>query len=56
MKADLAAAERTVADLGPGVSRGGIARESDLTFVSVRHASSFAGRGVCISGGGQSDV
>ena len=56
MKADLAAAERTAADFGPGVIRGGAARESDLTFVSIRHASTFAGRGVRISGGGQSDV
>jgi hypothetical protein len=56
MKADLAAAERTIADFGPGVSRGGIARVSDLTFVSIRSASTFAGRGVRISGGGQSDV
>ena len=56
MKADLAAAERTTADLGPGVIRGGAARESDLTFVSIRNASSFAGRGVRVYGGGQSDV
>jgi hypothetical protein len=56
MKADLAAAERTLAEVGPGVTRGDAARESDLTFVSIRNASSFAGRGVRVSGGGQSDV
>jgi hypothetical protein len=56
MKADLATAACTLAEFGPGVSRGGLARESDLTFVSIRNASSFAGRGVRVSGGGQSDV
>lgn len=41
MKADLAPAERTSPRDGVGRSLGGAARESDLTFVSIRHASSF---------------
>ena len=56
MTADLAAADRTTAFLAPGDIGGGAARESDLTFVSIRIASSFSGRGVRVSGGGQSDV
>lgn len=46
MKADLAAADHRDADLGPGVILGDAARESDLTFVSIRSASTFTGRGV----------
>ena len=51
MKADLATAERTAARKGLCVQRGGAARESDLTFVSISSAP-VTRRGVRVTGGG----
>ncbi|WP_176693212.1 hypothetical protein [Arenimonas terrae] len=56
MKADLVPADCAASRTGAGASIEDAARESDLTFVSIRHALTFAGRGVRVSGGGQSDV
>ena len=49
MKADLAPADCAASRPGAGASNGDAARVSDLTFVSIRNASTFAGRGVRVS-------
>ena len=49
MKADLVPADCAASRPGAGASIEDAARESDLTFVSIRHALTFAGRGVRVS-------
>lgn len=56
MKADLAPADSAEPQKWAGASNGDAARESDLTFVSIRLALALTGRGVRVYGGGQSDV
>jgi len=56
MKADLAPAERVASGPDVRASRGGAARESDLTPVSIRNAPVFPPGAFAFYGGGQSDV
>ena len=56
MKADLATAERAAFLPDVRASRGGAARESDLTAISNRNAPVFPPGAFAFYGGGQSDV
>lgn len=56
MKADLATAERAAFLPDVRASRGGAARESDLTLISIRNAPAFQTGAFAFYGGGQSDV
>ncbi len=56
MKADLATAGRAAFLPDVRAPRGGAARESDLTLISIRNAPAFPTGAFAFYGGGQSDV